>query len=45
MDWLTGIQNAINYVEEHLTEDMDYEAVAARVACPGLSQRNLDTCD
>ena len=21
MDWITGIQNAINYVEEHLTED------------------------
>ena len=23
MDWLTGIQNAINYIEEHLTEEID----------------------
>ncbi len=36
MDWLTGIQNAINYIEEHLTEDMDYEAVAAQAACSGF---------
>lgn len=33
MDWLTGIQNAINYVEEHLTEDIDYEEVAKEAAC------------
>lgn len=33
MDWLTGIQNAINYVEEHLTEDIDYEEVAREAAC------------
>ena len=29
MDWITGLQRAINYVEEHLTEEIDYEAVAA----------------
>ena len=28
MDWITGIQNAINYIEAHLTEEIDYEAVA-----------------
>lgn len=28
MDWITGIQNAINYIEEHLTEEIDYEIVA-----------------
>ena len=33
MDWLTGIQNAINYVEEHLTEEIDYEEVAKEAAC------------
>ena len=33
MDWLTGIQNAINYVEEHLTEEIDYEEVAREAAC------------
>ncbi len=28
MDWITGIQNAINYIEDHLTEEIDYEQVA-----------------
>ena len=28
MDWITGIQNAVNYIEEHLTEELDYEAIA-----------------
>ncbi len=29
MDWITGMQKAIDYIEEHLTEDIDYEKVAA----------------
>ena len=33
MDWLTGIQNAINYIEEHLTEEIDYEEVAKEATC------------
>lgn len=28
MDWITGIQNAINYIEDHITEDLDYERIA-----------------
>lgn len=28
MDWINGIQRALNYVEEHLTENIDYERVA-----------------
>ena len=28
MDWITGIQNAINYIEDHLTGELDYEAIA-----------------
>ena len=28
MDWITGIQNALDYIEEHLTEDIDYDRVA-----------------
>lgn len=28
MDWITGIQNAINYIEDHITEEIDYEQVA-----------------
>ena len=33
MDWVTGIQNAIDYVEEHLTEEIDYDRVAEQAAC------------
>ena len=25
MEWITGIQNAINYIEDHITEPIDYE--------------------
>ena len=28
MDWITGIQNAIHYVEDHITEELDYEQIA-----------------
>ena len=30
MDWITGIQNAINYIEDHLLEEIDYEEIAKR---------------
>lgn len=33
MDWFAGIQNAINYIEEHLTEEIDYEEVSKEAAC------------
>lgn len=29
MDWITGLQRAIDYIEERLTEDIDYEKVAS----------------
>jgi len=28
MDWITGIQRALDYTEEHLTDSIDYETVA-----------------
>ena len=28
MNWIVGMQRAINYIEEHLTEDVDFESVA-----------------
>ncbi len=28
MDWITGIQRAVDYVEAHITESIDYEEVA-----------------
>lgn len=33
MDWVTGIQNALDYIEKHITEDLDYEDIAAEAAC------------
>ncbi len=33
MDWVTGIQNAINYIENHLTDEIDVELVAKEAAC------------
>jgi len=30
MDWITGIQNAINYIEDHITEELDYEEIAQK---------------
>lgn len=33
MDWITGIQNAINYTEDRLTEVIDYGEVAKEAAC------------
>ncbi len=28
MEWTVGIQNAINYIEDHITEDLDYDRIA-----------------
>ena len=30
MDWITGLQKAVDYIEDHLTETIDYEKVAAQ---------------
>ena len=30
MDWTVWIQNAINYIEDHITENIDYDMVAAQ---------------
>lgn len=30
MDWIIGIQKAIDYIEDHLLEEIDYETVAAQ---------------
>lgn len=30
MDWITGLQKAIYYIEDHLFEEIDYETVAAQ---------------
>lgn len=28
MDWITGMQRALDYIEAHITDELDYEAVA-----------------
>lgn len=33
MDWVTGIQRALNYIEDHLEEELDYGDIASRAAC------------
>lgn len=33
MNWATGIQNAINYIENHLTEELDYSKIAEQAIC------------
>ena len=35
MDWITGIQRAIDYTEAHLTDEIDY-AIAAREAASSV---------
>ena len=30
MDWITGIQAAIDYIEDNLTEELDYETIAGK---------------
>ena len=30
MDWIQRIENAIDYIEENITEKIDYEKVAKR---------------
>ena len=32
MDWITGIQRALDYTEAHLCDEIDYEAVAREAA-------------
>ncbi len=30
MDWITGMQSAIGYIEDHITEELDYDTIAAQ---------------
>ena len=41
MDWLTGIQRAINYAEENLTEEISYAEVAKRANCSSFYFQKL----
>lgn len=41
MDWIIGLQKAIDYIEDNLTETIDYEMVAKTKLFIKLS---LSTC-
>ena len=30
MNWIAGMQKAVDYIEDHLTQPIDYDAVAAQ---------------
>lgn len=36
MDWISGMQKAIDYIEEHLEEHIDYEMIAAQSFSSGF---------
>ena len=45
MDWIQGIQRAIEYVEAHITEDIDFDDVAGQAySSPFRFQRVLESC-
>ena len=33
MDWITGLQSAVDYIEDHLDGELDIAAIAAQAAC------------
>lgn len=41
MDWITGIQNAIDYMEEHITDELDYADIAKAAACSNYNFQRI----
>ena len=40
MDWLTQMNEALDYIESHLTDEIDLDEIGRITACPaGLFQR------
>ncbi|MDE6426306.1 MAG: AraC family transcriptional regulator [Ruminococcus sp.] len=33
MNWINGIQNALNYIENHITDKLDYEEISEQAYC------------
>ena len=40
MNWTQGIQNAINYIEDNITEELDYKKIAEQAACSSYYFQN-----
>ena len=36
MDWISGIQKAVDYVEDHITEELDYSEIARQAYSSGF---------
>ena len=43
MDWITGIQRALDYAEGHLTDEVDYEAAARAAYSSGFHFQRMFT--
>ena len=43
MDWITGIQRALDYTEAHLTDTVDYEAAAREAASSAFHFQRMFT--
>lgn len=41
MDWLSGMVRVIDYIEDHLTEEIDVNVVAKEAACSGFYLQKL----
>ena len=41
MEWLTGIQRVINYIEDNLTEELNYDDIAKQASCSSFYLQRL----
>ena len=47
MDWVTGIQNAVDYIEAHITDELDYGEAAKQaesLSADEAAQEDLQVC-
>ena len=44
MDWITRMNSAINYMEEHMTEEFDFSEVAKIVGCSNYHFQRMFLC-
>ncbi len=44
MDWISGIQNALDYIEDHITEHIDYSEVAKEACSSSFNFQRIFNC-
>ena len=42
MDWISGIQKAVDYVEDHITTELDFSEIAKQACLPW---GNISVCE